>query len=59
MVEHQTEQELHSYLLEHFNQIFNCQLIGHEVKLHAGIVDFVGEAGDTLYLKESYRKFLF
>jgi RecB family endonuclease NucS len=52
---HQTEQELHAYLLENFTQIFNCQIVGHEVKLKEGIVDFVGEAGGTLYLIEIKR----
>ena len=52
---HQTEQELHSSLLENFTQIFNCQIVGHEVKFKAGIVDFVGEADDTLYLIEIKR----
>ena len=47
MVQHQTEQELHAHLLKNFTQIFNCQLIGHEGKRKAGIVDFVGEADDT------------
>jgi hypothetical protein len=47
VVEHQTEQELHAYLLENFNQIFPCQIVGHEVKLKEGIVDFVGEASHT------------
>jgi hypothetical protein len=45
---HQTEQERQAYLLENVTQIFNCQIVGHAVKLKEGIVDFVGEEGDTL-----------
>ena len=52
---HQTEQERQAYLLENVTQIFNCQIVGHAVKLKAGIVDFVGEEGDTLYLIEIKR----
>jgi len=47
--QHHTAQEFQAHWLKNFTQGFDCQRIGHEGKLQAGIVTFVGAADDTLY----------